>query len=98
MIRRILRSTIVLAALIAAYQAYVLFAVPQMEPSLEIQQQRRSSEEDRNRAAKAVTKYQRLLSNYFPKDHWTQTRRPKVFASSTEQAIVIIDDYTRTPA
>src|SRR3954447_2508575 len=98
MFRRILRSTIVLVALIAAYQAYVLFAVPQMEPSLEIQQQRLSSEEQRNRAVKAVTKYQRLLSSYFPKGHWTQTRPPKVFASSTEQAMLIIDDYTRTPA
>jgi hypothetical protein len=98
MIRRILRSITVLAALIAAYQAYVLFAVPRMEPSLEIQQQRRASDEELNHALKSVSKYQRLLSSYFPKNHWTQTRPPKVFASSTEQAMLVIDDFTRQDA
>ena len=38
MYRRILRSTIVLVAVIAAYQAYVLLAVPRMEPPLAVKE------------------------------------------------------------
>ncbi len=41
MFRRILRSTIVLAVVVAAYQAYVLLAVPLMEPPLAVQEKRR---------------------------------------------------------
>ena len=44
MFRRILRSTIVLAALIGAYQVYVLFAVPQMEPSLSVRERHQAEE------------------------------------------------------
>ena len=95
MFRRILRSTIVLAALIGAYQAYVIFAVPHMEPSLAVLQQRHADREHLDAGAKSVTKYQRLLSNYFPNDHWSQVRPPKVFANATEQAMLVIDDYTR---
>ena len=43
----------------------------------------------------SVTKYQLLLSNYFPTDHWSQTRPPKVIASSNEQAMLVLDDYER---
>jgi hypothetical protein len=35
------------------------------------------------------------LSHYFPKDHWSQIRPPKVFASSKEDAMLVLDDYTR---
>ena len=43
MFRRILRSTIVLAVIIGAYQAYVLLAVPHMEPSLSVKQKRQTT-------------------------------------------------------
>src|SRR3954464_2524107 len=95
MFRRLLRSTIMLAALIGAYQAYVTFAVPRMEPPLEVRAQRRASRDELDKAEKTVTKYQRLLANYFPKDHWSQVRPPKVFANGTEKAMLIIDEYTR---
>ncbi len=97
MFRRILRSTIVLAVIIAAYQAYVLLAVPRMEPSLAVREQRRADLKELEEAPKSVTKYQRLLSNYFPPNHWSQVRPPKVFASSTERTMLVIDDYTRHP-
>ncbi|MCI0333303.1 MAG: hypothetical protein L0228_08785 [Planctomycetes bacterium] len=95
MFRRLLRSMTALAALVAAYQAYVLLAVPLMEPSLEVRERKRHSQADHAKAEQAVTKYQLLLSNYFPKDHWSQTRPPKVFASSNEQAMLVLDEYTR---
>ena len=98
MFRRILRSTIVLAVVIAAYQAYVLLAVPLMEPSLCCATEAADDCGRReNKANQSVSKYQRLLANYFPKDHWSQIRPPKVFANGTEQAMLVIDDYTRHP-
>jgi hypothetical protein len=95
MFRRILRSTIVLAAVIAAYQAYVLLAVPHMEPSLAMREHRLA--DPGFKGSESISKYQRLLANYFPKDHWSQVRPPKVFANGTEQAMLVIDDYTRHP-
>jgi hypothetical protein len=95
MFRRILRSTIVLAAVIGAYQAYVLLAVPRMEPPLSVKQKQKATAQDRENAIQSVTKYQRLLAHYFPANHWSQVRPPKVFANGTEQAMLVIDDYTR---
>src|SRR4029079_9769856 len=95
MFRRLFRSTLMLAAIIGAYQAYVTFAVPRMEPPLEVRLWREASREELDKAAKSVTKYQLLLSNYFPKDHWSQVRPPKVFANGTDGAMLVIDEYTR---
>src|SRR5687768_4600509 len=95
MFRRFLRSLTVLAALVAAYQAYVLLAVPLMEPPLAARKPGAKPPGERPGDPNPVTKYQLLLSNYFPKDHWSQTRPPKVFASSNEQAMLVLDDYKR---
>src|SRR3954467_146349 len=97
MFRRILRSAIVLAAVIGAYQAYVLLAVPHMEPSLAVREQRRATKEEVHDSQDSISKYQRLLANYFPKDHWSQLQPPKVFANGAEQVMLVIDDYTRRP-
>jgi len=93
MFNRIVRSFIVFCVLIIAYQAYVLLAVPLMEPPLAVRHKQRLTEEQENQARTAVNKYQLLLSNYFPKDHWSQIRPPKVIASSNEQAMLVLDDY-----
>jgi hypothetical protein len=95
MFRRIFRSTIVLAALIGAYQAYARWAVPAMEPPLEVREQRRISRDEANRAAQSGSHYQLLLRNYFPENHWSQARAPKVIASADEHAMLVLDDYTR---
>lgn len=97
MFRRILRVTLTFAAIVGAYQVYVTFAVPQMEPSISEREQRRADQASIDRARNAVSKYQVLLSHYFPKDHWSQVRPPKVFANSSEQTMLVIDDYTRHP-
>lgn len=95
MFRRILRSAIVLAVLIVAYEAYVTFAVPQMEPQLTMKEQRRPTEADLGGARESATKYQRLMSNYFPADHWSQQRPPKVITNADEKAMLVFDDFTR---
>jgi hypothetical protein len=95
MVKRIFRSLAVFAALIAAYQAYVLLAVPLMDPPLAVKKGTTKPPFPRPADANPVTQYQLLLSNYFPKDHWSQTRPPKVFASSDEKAMLVLDDYKR---
>ena len=95
MFKRILRSLTMLAALVAAYQAYVLLAVPLMEPSIAMRKQPRATQSEKELAAGSGTMYQLLLSNYFPKDHWSQKRPPKVFAFSDEKGMLVIDAYTR---
>ena len=97
MFRRLFRSLMVLGVLLAAYQAYVTFAVPLMEPPLEMRERREVTRGELDRANEAVSKYQLLLSNYFPKDHWSQTRQPKVIANSTEQMMLVFDDFKRRP-
>ncbi len=95
MFHRLLRSTIVLGVLIAAYEAYTTFAVPLMEPELALETHHPLAADDHELANQAVTKYQRLLSVYFPKNHWTQTRPPKVIANSTEKAMLVFDAFKR---
>ena len=95
MFRRILRSAIVFAVLVAAYKAYVTLAVPQMEPPLVAGSRPRVDPKEMGTGNESVTKYQLLLSNYFPKDHWSQLRPPKVIANSSEQAMLVFDDFKR---
>jgi hypothetical protein len=94
-IKRILRSAIVFATIFVAYQAYALIAVPWMEPPLKVRDSRRASETDIANGRQIVTQTQLLLSNYFPKGHWTQTPPPKVFGSSDERAMLVLDAYKR---
>ncbi len=97
MLRRIIRSTIVFAVLVVAYEAYSTFAVPFMEPPLALRPHHEITADEKDGANKSATKYQRLLSAYFPKDHWSQIRQPKVIANATEQAMLVFDDYKRQP-
>lgn len=97
MLRRILRSAVVFGVIIAAYEVYATLAVPLMEPPLALREQRRITDNEIGGAYKAVTKYQLLLSNYFPKDHWSQTRPPKVIANGTEQFMLVFDEFQRSP-
>src|SRR6478736_8279006 len=99
MLRRIIRSTITLAVVIAAYQAYALLAVPRLEPTLATREQSRISDDKAEKVGdESITKYQRILRSYFPATHWSQLQKPKVFANGTETVMLVIDDYTRRPA
>lgn len=90
MIARILRSLMTLGALVVAYQAYALLAVPWLEPPINFREQRKTSSADRA-SANPVTKYQRLLAHYFPKGHWTLVGTPMVIGS--RQVIFVLDGY-----
>ncbi len=97
MLRRILRSAVVLGVIIAAYEVYATLAVPLMEPPLALREQHRITDQEINDTYRAVTKYQLLLSNYFPKTHWSQTQPPKVIANATEQFMLVFDEFQRSP-
>lgn len=95
MLKRIIRSLVAFAAIVVAYQAYVLLAVPWMEPPIVPRQQAPIPPPDIPGGNTSGTRYQRLLANYFPPDHWSQQRPPKVIAGSNQQAMLVLDDYKR---
>ena len=75
------------------YQAYVLLAVPWMEPPIVLRDTPAPTADERDRANQSVSTYQRLLANYFPPDHWSQLRPPKVIAGSNEQAMLVLERH-----
>ena len=95
MLRRILRSLIAFATIVVVYKAYVLLAVPWMELPIVHKAPTRVTRAAINEGNKVGSKYQRLLANYFPQDHWSQLRPPKVIAASNEQMMFVLDDYDR---
>src|SRR3990172_2621227 len=78
MLKRIVHSLITLAAMVVAYQVYTLVAEPLLEPPLAVREGRQSTSDQRQKAEKSVTKYQRLLAAYFPPRHWSLMRPPKL--------------------
>ena len=95
MLRRLLRSAIVFAAIFVAFQAYARLAVPWMEPPLKVRESRPLTDSDYADGHAVATSVQLLLRNYFPEGHWTQTLPPKVFASSDKRAMLVLDEYNR---
>lgn len=93
MLARILRSLIALATIIVVYQGYVLLAVPLLEPPLAARPGTPATEESRDAARQSFRKYQKLLSNYFPAEHWSQQRPPKVLMNGP--ALLVLDSYQR---
>jgi hypothetical protein len=66
-----------------------------MEPPLALRNQPRAGATEFDAGNNVATHYQLLLSNYFPKDHWSQKRPPKVIANSTEQFMLVFDEFKR---
>jgi hypothetical protein len=93
MLPRLLRSVIALATMIVVYQAYVLLAVPLLEPPLAVRNGSGPTDDTKAAAQQSVTKYQRLLSHYFPDDHWTQQKPPMVLMNGP--ALLVLNSYER---
>ncbi len=83
MLQRILHSTAMFVAIFVAYQAYVLAMVPWIEPPLVVRPAQTVEIEPGDPSVVSVSKYQRVLAAYFPADHWSQTRPPKVIENET---------------
>ena len=94
MLKRLLHSFVTLVAIIVAYELYVLAVVPWLEPpALIARKQQQISAKEREDAGHAINKYQQVLSAYFPPDHWSQQRTPKVIESGS--VMLVVDDYVR---
>src|SRR3989304_5874913 len=78
MLRRLLHSTALFVAIVVAYEAYVLAMVPWIEPTLAVWTSPSMGPEKITNGGASVRKYQHVLAAYFPRDHWSQTRPPKV--------------------
>jgi hypothetical protein len=97
MLQRLLHSTAMFVAIVVAYQAYVLAMVPWIEPPLAVRASNGSHAAPfpLEAAGVSVNKYQRILAAYFPPDHWSQTRPPKVIENDTGTVMFVLDDYER---
>ncbi len=93
MFHRIFRSLIALATIIVVYQAYVLLAVPLIEPPLAHWQGRQSTEAEYDLAQQSVSRYQRILSKYFPSNHWSLQQPPKIIGNWP--VLLVVDNYQR---
>ncbi len=95
MLRRLLHSIAMFAAIVVAYQVYVLAAVPWIEPPPLVVKGPMETPAKVEGGSVSVTKYQRILAAYFPPDHWSQTRPPKVIENETGSVMFVLDDYKR---
>lgn len=92
MLTRITHAAIAFALTVIVYQAYVVFAVPFIEPGAQNKEAQQQLELDQLRGSrKASHKHRELLAAYFPAGHWTLAEPPKTF--ETERMMVVLDDY-----
>ena len=93
MLVRLTHAAIAFAVTVVVYQAYVLLAVPFIEPSLapSANPAAASTDQQRSEARRAVHKYRELLAAYFPPDHWSLQQPP--ITSEIGQAMIVLDDY-----
>ena len=96
MLQRLFHSVAVLAAIVIAYQAYAWAVVPWIEPTLAVKKPQPIDapifDGDGNAS---VSKYQRLLAAYFPRDHWSQVQPPIVVENPTGSAMFVLDGWER---
>lgn len=95
MLRRFLHSIAMFAAIVVAYQVYVLAAVPWIEPPLLVKKNQPVTRPKTGGEVVSVTKYQRILAAYFPPDHWSQIQPPKVIENETGSVMFVLDNYKR---
>jgi hypothetical protein len=89
MFTRLTHAGIAFALTVMIYQAYVLLAVPFIEPP-HTNVIRNITSPDAPEYA-PVHKYRELLAAYFPANHWTLAEPPKSFDNG--QALIVLDDY-----
>jgi lipopolysaccharide export system protein LptA len=93
MLRRLIRSAIVFAAVVLAYRVYLHLAVPVLEPPVVRAKRTPVSDKDREIAGLSVDRYQRFLANYFPAGHWSLVKPCIVIESGP--VMLVLSDYER---
>jgi len=92
MLTRLTHAAVAFAITVAVYQAYVVLAVPFIEPTFaEHQGDRIQDSEEVPPPREPPHKHRELLAGYFPAGHWTLVKPPKTF--ETGNAMIVLDDY-----
>jgi hypothetical protein len=90
MLTRLTHAAVAFAVMAVLYQAYVLFAVPFIEPP-QTHIPRALGGGDTIADYTPTHKHRELLAAYFPANHWTLASPPKSFDNG--QAMIVLDDY-----
>lgn len=93
MLARLLHAGIGLVVTVALYQGYVLAVAPLVDPPTPSQP--KAAQSDALRAAPAgegAGKYQQLLANYFPGDHWSAAAPPWVLENG--RMMIVLSDFS----
>lgn len=92
MLTRLTHAAIAFAVTVVVYQAYILLAVPLLEPpAAETAALKANLAPPDGALPPAVHKYHALLSAYFPSDHWSLQKPPISF--DTGQTMFVLDKY-----
>ncbi len=91
MFRRISLAGIALVATMVAYWAYDFALVPLLTPTPVAHQSTDIGEESWKNGRAPLLRYQKLLSHYFPADHWSLTGTPKIIENG--QVMLVLHDY-----
>lgn len=95
MLIRLTHAGIAFAVTVVIYQAYVLLAVPFIDPPrLQVIPNLGGASDINSPGYKPAHKHRELFEAYFPADHWTIQEPPISFA--TEQAMIVVDKEYRT--
>ncbi len=91
MFTRLMHAAIAFAVTVAVYQAYVLLAVPFLEPAASGERQEPTASTATRKPYATPHRVRKLLSAYFPVGHWTRAAPPKTL--ETGSVMIVLDDY-----
>lgn len=94
MLSRIFRSAITLAALVVAYQVYVLTVAPIVEPPAIEKSASTITEEQKQQSYQAIGRYRPMLAAYFPVGHWALAE-PAPIVLRFDKLMLVLKDYRR---
>lgn len=89
--KRFLNAAVALAITLVMYQVYVLAVVPIVEPTLPTRKATAATEADWEGGGAAVRRYQKMLANYLPADHWALAGTPQVYEYGP--LVLVLDDF-----
>ncbi len=95
MLTRLTHAGFAFAAVVAAYQAYVLLVVPIVEPpNASAAPLQAFTAEDFARTPQSLQRYRSLLQAYFPADHWC-FQAPPIILENDQTIVVCASNYER---
>lgn len=93
---RLTHAGVAFALTVAMYQAYVLVAVPFVEPASAAAPAVRALTDAELDAMAGGERYKPLLAAYFPADHWSLAPNARPIIIENGQAMAILDKYEQT--